>query len=99
MRWILRFVLSISVLLGILLLLLNNHLQDLWDQYSVSLYLKHSYQKSFSSDGAWSNHPLFRGEAGDKVIIMAKTEKEDTSWVAAELPEYVSTTMLSLRMC
>lgn len=32
----------------------------------------------------------YRGpEAGDKVVVCAKTAKEDISWIEQELPEYV----------
>lgn len=37
----------------------------------------------------------FNVEVGDKIIVMAKLEEEDTDWVQDELPEYV-TPLLSL---
>lgn len=88
MRLVLRFALAISILITILLLLLKNILEDLWDQYSVSAYLQHSWKNSFQH-GTVQNIPALHGEAGDQVIIMAKMEKENTNWVAEMLPEYV----------
>lgn len=86
MRWITRFFLTASIVAIILLLLLKNHLQDLSDQYNVSAYIHASIQNSFHH-GTLDYHAPFAGEAGDKIIIMAKLEKENTDWVAANLPE------------
>lgn len=87
MRWVLRFAVSASLLLLLLLLLLKNHLEDLWDQYSVGTYIATSWGNTFQH-GTVENIPALRGEAGDKVIIMAKLEKENTDWVSDGLPEY-----------
>lgn len=86
MRWSLRFALSASVLLIILLLLLKNHLEDLWDQYNVGSYISHSWKTAFQY-GTVDDNPAFRGEPGDKIIVMAKLEKENTAWVTEHLPE------------
>ncbi len=88
MRWSLRFAFSASVLV-IILLILKNHLEDLWDQYNVGSYISHSWKNTFQH-GAVDNHPVFRGEPGDRVIIMAKLEKENTNWVMEHLSEYIS---------
>ena len=88
MRWSLRFALSASVLLIILLLFLKSHLEDLWSQYSVGSYISHSWRNTFQY-GIVDNNPAFGGEPGDKVIVMAKLEKENTDWVTEHLPEYV----------
>jgi hypothetical protein len=87
MRWSLRFAVSASLLLIILLVLLKNHLEDIWDQYSVGTYIATSWKKTFQH-GIVENIPAFRAEPGDKVIIMAKLEKENTDWVFDGLPEY-----------
>lgn len=89
MRWILRFFATASLVSILLLLLLKNHLQDLSDQYDVSAYIHASLRNSFHY-GTLEYHAPFSGKVGDKVIIMAKLEKEDTEWVAANLPEWVS---------
>ena len=89
MRWILRFFAAVSLAAIWPLLLLKNHLQDLSDQYNTSAYIHASIQNSFRY-GSLDYHTPFDGKVGDKIIIMAKLEKEDTEWVAANLPECVS---------
>lgn len=86
MRLALRFALSASTILIILLLIVKIKLEDIWDQYSVSTYIAHSWKNKFEH-GPVQKIPTFSGEAGDKVVIMAKTEKENTDWVAEYLPE------------
>ena len=88
MRWAFRFALSASLLAIIILLFLKNHLEDLWDQYDVTSYIGASWKNTFQH-GTVENIPTLSGQPGDKVIIMAKLEKENTDWVAEELPEYV----------
>lgn len=86
MRWVLRFFVSASLVAILLLVLLKNHLQDLSDQYNVNAYIHASIQNSFHY-GTLEHHAPIAGKVGDKVIIMAKLEKENTDWVAANLPE------------
>lgn len=91
MRWIARVCIIASVLLIVVLLLLKNHLEDIWshwDQYNVSAYVHASVRNSFHHD-TLEYHAPSDVKAGDKIIIMAKLEKEDTEWVAANLPECV----------
>ncbi|KAL2051011.1 hypothetical protein ABVK25_008757 [Lepraria finkii] len=87
MRWALRFALSASVLAFLLLVLLKNHLEDLWDQYDVTSYIGASWKNTFKH-GTVQNIPAFNGQPGDKVIIMATLEKENTDWVAEGLPDW-----------
>ena len=87
MRLALRFALSASVVLIILLLILKTKFEDIWDQYGVSTYIAHSWKNTFQY-GPVQDIPTFGGEASDKVVIMAKMEKENTDWVAEHLPEY-----------
>ena len=87
MRLALRFALSASVFLIILLLVVKIKLEDIWDQYGVSTYISHSWKNTFQH-GPVQSIPTFGGEASNKVVIMAKTEKENTDWVAEHLPEY-----------
>ena len=86
MRWILRFFVAASLVAILLLLLLKNHLQDLSDQYNVNAYIHASLQNSFHY-GTLEYHVSVAGKVGDKVVIMAKLERENTEWVAANLPE------------
>ena len=86
MKWSLRFALGNSFLV-ILLLLLKRHLKNFWDQHSVGSYIRHSWKNSFHH-GSVEHVPAFHGKPGDKVIIMAKLEKDETSWVTELLPEY-----------
>lgn len=88
MRWATRFAVIASLILIVLLLLLKNHLEDLWDQYRVGAYITTSWSNTFQY-GAVENNPAFRGEPGNRVIVMAKLEKEDTDWVSVGLPEYI----------
>lgn len=71
--------------LGAILLLA--HLQDLANQYGVVDYFTFSLSNTMSRRPYHPNPP--RNVTGDKVIVMAKMEHEDTTWVAEELPEYV----------
>ncbi len=89
MRWIARILVTASVLSIIVLLLLKNHLEDIWDQYNVSAYVHASLRNTFHHSTLEYHAPL-GAKVGDKIIIMAKLEKEDTEWVGADLPEYVS---------
>ena len=87
MRLALRFALSASTILIILLLIVKIKLEDIWDQYSVSTYIAQSWRNKFKH-GPVQDVPTSGGEeASDKVVIMAKTEKENTDWVAEYLPE------------
>ena len=87
MRWSLRLILSAIFLLSIPLFLVTRHFADIWDQYSISSYIVASWQNTFRH-GKVENIPAFDDKPGDKVIIMAKLEKENTDWVIEELPEY-----------
>jgi hypothetical protein len=66
---------------------LFTHLHDLGDQYGAVDYF------TLSLFGLSTHQPQepkpVGSKGGDKVIVMAKMEHEDTSWVAEELPEYV----------
>ena len=88
MRWSYRFALSISIPLIVLLLILKNYVEDIWDQYRVGSYIKASWDNKFHAGIKESSYP-HQGKPGDKVIVMAKLEKEDTSWVTEHLQEYV----------
>lgn len=87
MRLALRFALTASIISIILLLIVKIKLEDVWDQYGVSQYLAHSWKNTFQH-GPVQNIPAIGVEAGDKVVIMAKTEKENTDWVIEHLPDW-----------
>lgn len=88
MRWTVRFALTASIVSIILLLILKQHLEDLWDQYNVPAYLRSSFKNSFRH-GELDHLAPVPGKMGDKIIIMARLERENTDWVAKNLPESV----------
>ena len=73
------------VTIGVILLIA--HFQDLGDQYGVVDYF--TFAISNMNPRRPYQHGPIETTAGDKVIVMAKMEHEDTSWVAEELSEYV----------
>jgi hypothetical protein len=75
--------LGASLILLIPLFFLSRHLLDLWDQYNCSAYVV-----AFISHGNQVRTPPIPAQPGDKIIIMAKLEQENTDWVAEYLPEY-----------
>lgn len=86
MRWTVRFALTASIASIILLLVLKQHLEDLWDQYNVPAYLRSSFRNSFRH-GELDHLAPVSGKMGDKIIVMARLERENTDWVAKNLPE------------
>ena len=82
MRLALRFALGISAIVLIPLVFLTRHLLDLSSQYKTLDYIK----TSFIHD-AQLKSPSFPAKPGDKIIVMARTEQENTDWVANYLPE------------
>lgn len=88
MRWTVRFALTASIVSIILLLILKQHLEDLWDQYNVPAYLRSSFKNSFRH-GELDHLAPVPGKMGDKIIVMARLERENTDWVAKNLPESV----------
>ena len=59
-------------------------LLDLGNQYSALAYLQASF--SYALFEKWEPQRPAGAKAGDKIIVMAKMESEDTSWVEDELP-------------
>lgn len=84
-----RVVVGASVLLLLLLVLVTRHLLDLGNQYSAFTYFRSSLPESLSHAPS-NSPPAVDVEAGDKVVVMAKMESEDTDWVARELPSFVT---------
>lgn len=87
----LRLAVCIIVLLTFSLYLLEAHLRDLCNQYRAGAYLVDWLDQTEpvsapSSDGS---------TPGDKVIVMAKMQGDPTGWVQEQLPEYVTSAVLS----
>ena len=78
----------------LLLVLLTKHLVDLGNQYSASAYLQASLANTFFHTPP-DSPPSVAIEAGDKIVVMAKMESEDTDWVSNELPSFVDSPPLS----
>ena len=71
-----------SCVTAIGLILLGRHLSDLADQYSAGSYILDSLDLNRND----TIHPP-AVPPGDKVIVMARLEEEDTNWVEEYLPE------------
>ncbi|ODH38289.1 hypothetical protein ACO22_02436 [Paracoccidioides brasiliensis] len=87
----LRFAFSIACLILIFLWFLKQHVEDILDQYSGGSYFVDSFNAHFHPETI--NFPqgsttAQNVEAGDKIIVMAKLEEEDTDWVQEELPDW-----------
>ena len=75
--------LIVAGLIVAFLIAVKVRLYEIWDQYNVPAYVGNSLGFGNGADYAV---PIV-GEAGDKAIVMAKMEKENTDWVGAHLPE------------
>ncbi|MCJ1228037.1 hypothetical protein MMC12_004697 [Toensbergia leucococca] len=93
MRYAVRFAISAATILTVLLFLLEQHLEDIWDQYNVPAFIHFSLRNSFHNSTLDYTFPSL-SQAGDKVIVMAKMEHEDTDWVEENLPEYASHSLI-----
>ena len=64
----------------------RNPLHDIWDQYDIPAFVVQTFHPK--------PEPLTKlppsGIADDKIIVMAKTSREDTSWVEADLWDWQS---------
>lgn len=89
MRCPVRIAVTTAAILVLSFLILKSRLEDIWDQYNVPAYIHASLESSFGHSTLEFHAPLF-SDVGDKVIIMAKTEKENTEWVSEHLPESVT---------
>ena len=88
MRSASRYAIGASLVLLIPLLILIRELADRADQYKAPTYLQAIFLKTFHNDVSALDSPgPIDVEVGDKVIVMAKLEHEDTNWVADHLPE------------
>jgi len=84
MRWVNLCIICSAVAFCVLIAPLLVHIQDLYDQYDASAYLTSSLW-DYGDDRY--EHP--EGVlVGDKAIVMASLESDDTSWVAEWLPDW-----------
>ncbi|KAL9576498.1 MAG: hypothetical protein Q9212_007050, partial [Teloschistes hypoglaucus] len=90
MRWTLRFALPALVLVITLFAILYIKYDQIWDQYNAPAYAWASLQNTFRGSTLDNPPPVLDGEGkvGDKVVIMAKVESENTDWVARNLPDW-----------
>ena len=85
-----RFLIVLVLFLLMPAVFLIRHFLDLGDQYSALTYFRASVTQLFphSSIGV-SSDAGFR--IGDKILVMARTESENTDWVVRDLPSVVTT--------
>lgn len=83
-----RIFLTSAIVVLVLFGMLWTHLADLADQYRFGSYIRTSMKQLLLE--VPQRQALVGGQGADKVIVMAKMEKEDATWVARELPEYVA---------
>ena len=86
MRCAFRFLLGAALIILVPLFILTRLLLDLCNQYNVSEYIR-----TFINHGVQGDPPPIPAKPGDKIIVMAKLEHENTEWVAGYLPEYALT--------
>lgn len=88
MRWIVRTAVAVVVALAlVVLLVLDTLVRDLWHKYNVNDFVYSSVAEALRYNLDTYN-PTGENN-GDKIVIMAKLEAEDTEWVAEKLPESV----------
>ena len=88
MKLALRLGSILALILIILYSIFRVQVNDRFDQYGVGTYVKQKVKSTFK--GATLEYlPPLAGVTGNKVIVMAKLEKEDTRWVTEELSESV----------
>lgn len=75
-------IILLSCITAIGLIFLGRHLGDLADQYSAGSYLIDTLDLKING-----TIPPPAAAVGDKVIVMARLEEEDTGWVEEHLPE------------
>lgn len=86
MRWISLFVICSGGIFYLVITPLLLQVQDLLDQYNGYRYLA----SSLLGHGSHNHQDAAAPPMGDKIIVIASLESEDTSWVAEKLPEYAA---------
>ncbi|PWY62163.1 hypothetical protein BO83DRAFT_326599 [Aspergillus eucalypticola CBS 122712] len=79
-----RFQLYICLLFLIISIPLAGHLRDLCDQYRAKEYIVDWFSLERTSQVTISSP----GQTGDKVIVAAKLQDEQTEWIEQELPDW-----------
>lgn len=86
MRWIVRTALAVVVALALLMLfVLDTIIKDSWHKYNVNDFVYSSVAEALHYN--LDIYSPTEENSGDKIVIMAKLEAEDTEWVAEKLPE------------
>ena len=81
-----RVALKVALVVSfVLLVLLVRHFADILGQYRTPEYI----WSSLRNDNGLSATPMSLASPEDKIIVLAKLEKEDTEWVKDLLPELV----------
>ncbi|KKZ67138.1 hypothetical protein EMCG_07160 [[Emmonsia] crescens] len=93
MKCSLRFAVSIGCLILVAGWFLVRHFKDILDQYSGGSYLIDSFYAHFHPESLGLGSLKDSAEphdvaVGDKIIVMAALEEEDTDWVREELPDW-----------
>ncbi|OJI86047.1 hypothetical protein ASPTUDRAFT_165090 [Aspergillus tubingensis CBS 134.48] len=79
-----RFQLCICLLFLFMLVILASHLKDLCNQYRAQEYII----DWFSLERTGQVRISSPGQTGDKVIVAAKLQDEQTEWIEQELPDW-----------
>ncbi|PGH05263.1 hypothetical protein AJ80_08371 [Polytolypa hystricis UAMH7299] len=87
MRYERRIAFFAGTLLLLGLLPLKWQIEDLCDQYVAGAYLASSVKGYFHMYDEYSPSEM-NVEVGDKVIVMARLQEEDATWVQEELPDW-----------
>ena len=88
MKLVIRLSVVLALILVVLYFIFKVQVDDRFDQYGVGRYVKEKVKTTFKG-GTLDYIPPLPGITGDKVIVMAKREKENTRWVIEELSEYI----------
>ncbi|KAL9112769.1 MAG: hypothetical protein Q9227_003072 [Pyrenula ochraceoflavens] len=82
----LRIGLGTLLIITIFTIILWRHIADLGDQYSAGAYIRSSLERLTLE--LPHRQPPVGTLVGDRIIVMAKMEEDDTSWVSEELPDW-----------
>jgi len=74
----------VLTLILVLLFLLVRHVEDLLEQYNTYAYVSASLT---GPSGPSSSAPYRQSPSEDKIIVIAKLERESTEWIEELLPE------------
>jgi len=86
MKWVSLFKICSAMIICLLIIPVFLHYQNQFDQFDGFNYIASSLRGHGQYENQNSGVPEV--EVGDKIIVMASLESENTSWVADKLPEY-----------